>query len=901
MAKRRTPIKKLAKSPAQSTPPIVQQITVRQYNRTSSDLTDWRNANRAAESLMPSRVWLYDLYHDYATTDGQIISVWSKRVDAVTSAQWEFTDSEGEPVEEVNQIIDCLGFDDLLSIIMESEAWGYSACEPSFFINANGQNELSVYNIPKKHLRPETGIIAFEQYGQEGISIREGIYAQTVMEFGRPDNMGLYLSAVMYAILKRGVISDWAEFIEIFGRGIIDAVWDGFDEKQRIALAKAIQEMGGGGVIIRPDGTKVDIKQNTGNATGQLQASFADKMDAYISKVLLGTTETTDSSKSSGYAQAEIHQNQDEKKNNRDITFIRRYLNSKFIPVLQAAGFDTKGGTFVIKKTSKIDKASFEVHKTMRKELKVPIDDDFFYETYGVRKPDDYEKLKKELYDSANNDLPQNADDKIARTPQASADKKDKQPDSERDETRKNLSFFRRLLRLFHSAPTTGQQPIAGAATICCGGHHTIKLAAGFDYLDIEAFARDVWAADGKPFMYPTLFNHYSQTLLKGFESGWQEKAVKLASLGFEYGYTDPKIQTAWELNLFRFSAIRAAYQSAEVNAIFRKAKNFDEFYRTVKKLYGVTDKNHLRTEWDTANAAGESASTYYRLMGQTKVFKYWRYMTVGDDKVRQAHQRLHGCVFRWDDPIWDKIMPPNGWNCRCYIVPVMESEVTEDDLKRSQEVMEEFYNSEGWQAFEKSGFATNMANTKEVFTESQQYSKTPGKVLDNAGQLYYDDWGLKPIQQRQAQASEKYQEADDRKVITDFFTKYKVSNRKAVLEDYKGREITIEKNRLQSHTNSNNSKKPDYANRHKYLPGLEAALHAPDEVWINNDASDRFDTYVYIKYYQNVVIKVICNLDASGNLQINTWYDVRIDDTDNKNKLMNDLYRHRRGLLIKQ
>src|SRR5690606_3619575 len=121
-------------------------------------------------------------------------------------------------------------------------------------------------------------------------------------------------------------------------------------------------------------------------------------------------------------------------------------------------------------------------------------------------------------------------------------------------------------------------------------------------------------------------------------------------NLGFEYGYTDPKIQTAWELNLFKFSAIRASYQSAEVNAIYRKSKNFDEFYRTLKKSYGVEDKRHLETEWNTANAAGESASTYYRLLGQTKIFKYWKYMTQADGRVRVGHEKLHGCIFKWDD-----------------------------------------------------------------------------------------------------------------------------------------------------------------------------------------------------------------------------------------------------------
>lgn len=454
---------KIASKTADGTeqPVVVQQITIRPINRQSQDLTNWRNATKAAEASIPRRVTLYDLYHDITSTDAQIISVWGKRQDAVTSADWQFTDKDGNPVDEINQLIDCIGFEDLLKAIIDSKAWGYSMIEPTFFINENGQHEFSLYLIPRKHMRPDRGVIAYEQTGDDGINIREGIYSKTIMEVGKPDDLGLLLSAAQYAILKRGDISDWAEFNEIFGRGIIDATWDGFDESQRTKLAEAINQMGGGGVIIHPDGTKIDIKNNTGNANGDLQDKFATKMDGYISKALLGSTETTDSSKSSGYAQAEIHQDQDEKKNESDITFARRILNSRFIKLLKAAGFDTKGGTFTLKSKRELGlKDAFDVHYKMVKELGMPFDYDFFYETYGMPRPKDFDKQLKALLDAKNKENEQQESDdegnKNAHTPQASKKKTDKQPGKQNDEKIKKLvefteeeSKFVRLLRRF--------------------------------------------------------------------------------------------------------------------------------------------------------------------------------------------------------------------------------------------------------------------------------------------------------------------------------------------------------------------------------------------------------------------------------------------------------------------
>ncbi|QNK63958.1 DUF935 family protein [Pedobacter sp. PAMC26386] len=891
-------------------PIIVQQLTVRPYNRQSQDLTNWRNATRAAESQIPRRVTLYDLYHDVSTTDAQIIAVWGKRVDAVTSADWVFTDKDGNPVDEINQIIDCIGFDELLTVIMKSKSWGNSMAEPTFFVNDNGQNEFSLYEIPEKHMRPELGVIAFEQISNEGINIREGIYAKTIMEFGKPKDLGLLLSAAMYAILKRGTTSDWAEFIEIFGRGIIDATWDGFDENQRAELAKTFEEMGGGGVIIRPDGTNVEIHQNTGNASGDLQDSFVTKMDGYINKVLLGTTETTESSKTSGYAQAKVHQQSDNKKHETDLNFVRRNLNSRFIKVLKAAGFDTKGGTFVLKsKTGLSLKDEFDLHYKMANDLKIPYDDDFFYEKYGMPRPKNYEALKKAIDNSKNGVLAADISNQNADTPTSSDRNNDKpgklrtqQPGNSKEELSINPGFWKSVLRLFRPAPAV----MTGAITCPCGETHIQLASFKSKDFDASAFAKAVDKAQGKSYLYAELFYHNAETLLQGFESGWEQVAdqmVRLTSIGFDYGITNPKMHTAWELNLLRFSAGKAAYQSAEVNEIYRNSKSFDDFYRTLKKKFSTyengvlisPDKEHLQTEWNTANAVGESAATYFRLLEQTETFKYWRYLTIGDQRVRPEHRLLHGLVFAWNDPIWDEIFPPNGWGCRCYIVPVLENEVTDKELEESQLMAKSFFESEEWAKSKKSGFGINRANTKEVFNDSQQYSSTPEKVLKNVGQMYYDDWGMKPIKERQAAATGVFEPAENRDIIQDFYRQHKVSTRKMLLEDYMGREITFEKNRLYGHTAENDK----YGERYKYLPGLDQTLKKPDEVWVNDDGS-QFDSYVYLKYYKNAIIKVIAELAEDGNLQIKTWYNVSLNEISSSNKMLNDLYRHRRGLPVK-
>lgn len=54
----------------------------------------------------------------------------------------------------------------------------------------------------------------------------------------------------------------------------------------------------------------------------------------------------------------------------------------------------------------------------------------------------------------------------------------------------------------------------------------------------------------------------------------------------------------------------------------------------------------------------------------------YWEYSAILDDRVRPTHAEMHGRIYRSDDPIWDVIYPPNGFNCRCGIIPITQAEV---------------------------------------------------------------------------------------------------------------------------------------------------------------------------------------------------------------------------------
>lgn len=50
-----------------------------------------------------------------------------------------------------------------------------------------------------------------------------------------------------------------------------------------------------------------------------------------------------------------------------------------------------------------------------------------------------------------------------------------------------------------------------------------------------------------------------------------------------------------------------------------------------------------------------------------------YEYFTVGDDRVRERHRGYDGMRLPKDDKFWEVGWPPNGYNCRCQAVPILD------------------------------------------------------------------------------------------------------------------------------------------------------------------------------------------------------------------------------------
>jgi SPP1 gp7 family putative phage head morphogenesis protein len=83
-----------------------------------------------------------------------------------------------------------------------------------------------------------------------------------------------------------------------------------------------------------------------------------------------------------------------------------------------------------------------------------------------------------------------------------------------------------------------------------------------------------------------------------------------------------------------------------------------------------LSKPHRLETIYRTNMQTSYNAGRYVQAKAIEKLLPYWEYVAVLDDRTRPDHSKLDGTILPADDPAWGTIHPPNGFNCRCTVLP---------------------------------------------------------------------------------------------------------------------------------------------------------------------------------------------------------------------------------------
>ncbi len=370
----------------QSTQTIVLQPT----RRGGLDVSAYMESIRSAELIdYPRRAKLLDLYAD-VKLDGHLFSVLRKQKAAILSAQIQFI-RDGKPDKKMQEHINSPWFNHFIEDLIDDEWEGVGGSLFQFYLDEKGW--INYMLVPRKHVDPINRTILRNQNDLIGESWDE---FPGLLYIGDPRQIGNLAVAAFWVILKRNNVADWAELGEIFGRPIREGTYDAWDDKAREKLVEDIYNMGGAGVIVHPEDTKINLIQ-PGNvsSSGDLYEKFSTFCNNEISKTVNGNTLTTEAGDKGTQALGTVQQ-----EGEVDIAFfIKRrildILNYEVTDVFASMGINTAGGKFAFVPPKKKDpEKQVTIVCRLKNEAGLPIADDYLYEEFGIPKPDNYDELK---------------------------------------------------------------------------------------------------------------------------------------------------------------------------------------------------------------------------------------------------------------------------------------------------------------------------------------------------------------------------------------------------------------------------------------------------------------------------------------------------------------------------
>ena len=299
-------------------------------------------------------------------------------------------------------------------------------------------------------------------------------------------------------------------------------------------------------------------------------------------------------------------------------------------------------------------------------------------------------------------------------------------------------------------------------------------------------------------------------------------------------------------------------------------------------------------------------AGRYKQQLENADSAPYLCYIAVLDQKTRPAHAALHNMVFRYDDPFWGAMYPPNGWNCRCRVAAYSESRLKRRGLKVSDSAghmvtrVVETVNRQTGEVTRRTvtGYRHGGKGSLESFTDAG-FSYNPGKVWledalanvpEPAQATTWKDMGLRPLRDVPAEerlpapellpVAESQEEAEKRRAEALGFT----DERQRIVKTPMGSRV-IRRELLAHMVEKRADARERFANY--VLPTLER----PFEVWLKQHEDGKLrESYIGLFHEAKYSLLVVGRNNRDGSL---VWNMI-----DRGPKKMDSL---REGMLVHQ
>ena len=628
-------------------------LIISQTERGGLDVNDYMEALRSAEAVdYPDRAKLIDIQAE-TITDAHVHAVRQKRTAMILSSPIEFT-REGVVDEKIGEQIASPWFQNLCVDIVEAEEYGNT------LVQFRREGDWLNYNsIPRKHYDPVRRIVKTRQTDIEGISFDE---YRDLLLIGEPRELGLLTKAALYVIYKRNAMSDFAAFIEKFGRPFIEGEYDGYDEKIRRKLLQDLFTHAGGSVLVRPAGSKINLHDIASKgATSDLHKAFITLCNEEISKLYLGSTLTVEVGEKGTQALGTVHQAGQDQLGRLAKQRLLNVLNYELTDIFASLGLDTRGGEFSFSVPQNKDLSARVQIDQMLYSMGVPFPASYFHETYGIPAPDKTEEI------ISKNPTPALAEPK--KEPEKTPDPEpepieEEDPDSaeEKVDRKKERSAKNRLFGWFRGL---GHKNDFKAKMIALYRPAVSSSESGFLFDQSLLFAALERIYKGEVDVQTEI----EANLFEAFRMVLND-AVDQAFPGIGSGSSDFEFYEQIRSNIDVFAAFKTHKMQNEIAAELLDGdgilKSFSQWKKDVQSLVDHHTDHYLRVEYDTAIIRAHHAADWRQFERERKILPRLKWIPSTSVTPRESHRVFWNRIFEMDDPILNLHRPGDEWGCKC-------------------------------------------------------------------------------------------------------------------------------------------------------------------------------------------------------------------------------------------
>jgi SPP1 gp7 family putative phage head morphogenesis protein len=635
--------------------------------------------------------------YDEVARDPHAAGVLQARYLAVAGAEIEMIPGDDTPraQEIADFVFDALtaaGLSTAVTELMAAALYGFSAAEVYWTEQGGkwvpkkimGKHARRFCFTPERELRLLTTDAMID-----GIEVPP--YKFIVHRSGDRDNpygLGLGQRLWWWTWFKKHGMKFWAVFLEKFGQPTVAGKYPaGTDKAQQEKLLSAIESIQTDAGIIFPAEMMVEFLEAKRSGTDSYQG-FLEFCDTQISKGVLSQTLTTETKGEGSYAASKIHESVRQDVTKADADLLAESLNESIVAWLVELNFGADAPKpklwFRVEEEEDLNARAERDERLMK--LGLPVSVDYFYDTYGIPRPDPGADLV--VVPQA----PAFAEKPARRLGQASQAQPAADPTfSEPDPVIAAAEAAQEQLDAEVSAAipdaADAVEPWLAAATGWLLKQKSLERALSLinarsrnalNSLPVDAFANLL----AEKLQQADALGRASVLSVIPAEAGIQGFAQFAESL---WGPGTPFTEALDYFRAQAFTIARVASQTLLSDVKNAIAKGIETGATVADLASGINDlfetrgwtplrpwhlDTVVRTNIQTAFQAGRYAQQTDPAVLDAAPF--WQYHAVMDGSTRPAHAALNGKVFRADNPFWKTWYPPNGFNCFPAGTPVL-------------------------------------------------------------------------------------------------------------------------------------------------------------------------------------------------------------------------------------